>query len=317
MIIDARSSAQLKRHQQSLRIERVSVSFAKGKKALDDVSLIVPCGLCGILGRTGAGKTTLLRILAAEQPTGRGRIVFRDIDPRRQPEAWRALVGYLPQNFALHPAVPVCVAVEHFTLLRGFTSARERRDHIDVVLDEMELTAVRGHHVGDLSPALSRRLALAATLVGRPPLVLLDEPTVGLAPAERVAFLELVARVASTTVVLFTTSDPADIGDWCTQFVALHRGRLLLDGAPDRLRDAVRGYVWRASIPREQLAAMQSLHSVVGIESTGDVATVRVICAHPPGGGFAPVAPSLSDVYHLCVQHRAVSVAPRTNHQRA
>ncbi len=311
MIIDPRNSVLVQRQRQALRIEHVSVSFPTGRRALDDLSLVVPCGLCGVLGPDGAGKTTLLRILAAEYPAGHGRIVLREIDQKRHAKRWRSAVSHLPMNLALLPAVPVCVAVEHFALVQGFSSTRDRRGHVDAVLDAMELTAVRGHHVGELSLAASRRLAIAVALVGRPLLVLLDEPTAGLAHAERVALLDVMSRVASTTQVLFTTSDPTDIGDWCATFVAMHRGRLLLDGTPDQLRDAVRGCVWRASIPSEQLDAVQLLHTVVGIESIGDATSVRVICAHTPGFGFVSVDPCLSDVYHLYVPPRADGTAQR------
>ncbi len=299
MIIDSRTSALWQREQHPLRIEHVSMSFATGLNAIDDLSLTVPFGLCGVLGPVGAGKTTLLRILAAEHPPARGCVVFREIDPSCQPAHWQAVVSHLPHDFALPPAVPVCVALEHFALLRGFTSARERRYHVDALLDEVELSAVRGQHVGDLAPLLWRRLAIGVTLVGRPSLVLLDEPTIGLSTGERTAVLELMSRIASTRMVLFTTVDAADIGDWCAKLVALNRGRLLLEGAPDRLRDALRGCVWRASISGAQLDAVQRLHTVVGLARHGDITTVRVICAHAPGVEFVPVEPLISDVYHL------------------
>jgi len=293
------------RRRRSLRVEHVSKTYPSGVRALTDVSLSFERGLCALLGADGSGKSTLLHVIAALQPPDEGCVHFRDVDAVAHPHRLRRVVSCVMGDLQLVPVVPVRVALEHFARLQlseGHVTGEPAPSAADVesLLDRVGLTGCQAQHVGELSLGMMRRLGIAVALVTNPELLLLDEPLNGLTPDERSDLRALMVDIAQEMLVLFTTADPDDLTLQCAEVALLCQGRLLLEGATDRIVDDLRGRVWLGTVPRGQLEAMSEQHEIVDATAVGDQVTVRVLSDEELGSRFTMVEPTLADAYwHL------------------
>src|SRR5688572_20083064 len=198
-----------------LVLRGLSKSYPNGTQALKDVSLEVPQGMYGLLGPNGAGKSTLMRIIATLQDPDTGSIQLGDIDVLRQKDAVRETLGYLPQSFGFHPRVSAERLLEHFAVLKGLVEAGPRRDVIESLLRRTNLWDVRKQRVGTFSGGMRQRLGVAIALLGNPKLIIVDEPTAGLDPAERVRFLNLLGEIGEDSVVVLSTHIVEDVEELC------------------------------------------------------------------------------------------------------
>jgi ABC-type multidrug transport system ATPase subunit len=279
-----------------LELHNVSHIYPNGTRALDDVSLTIPKGMFGLLGPNGAGKSTLMRTIATLQLPTSGRLVFDGIDVLAQPEAIRAQLGYLPQDFGVYPRVSAYDLLDHMAVLKGIAGRGERRDTVETLLNQVNLWDVRRKAVAGYSGACAS-VGIAQALIGNPRLVIVDEPTAGLDPEERNRFLNLLAEIGENVVVILSTHIVEDVTDLCPRMAILGQGRILLEGAPGALINGLRGQVWECAVDRGALDAMRESHRVISTRLRGGRTIVHVIAPDHPGEGFQPVHGGLEDVY--------------------
>jgi ABC-2 type transport system ATP-binding protein len=280
-----------------LRIQGVSKTYPNGVQALKDVSLVVPPGMYGLLGPNGAGKSTLMRILATLQAPDEGTVHLGDIDVVRRPDAVRRTLGYLPQEFGVYPKVSALDLLDHFALLKGVGERRARREVVEALLHQVNLWDVRRQKLGGYSGGMRQRFGVAVALLGNPKLLIVDEPTAGLDPAERVRFLNLLSELGENSVVLLSTHIVEDVSELCTRMAIIDRGEILLEAEPLRAIAELRGRVWRRVISKADLSDVERAHAVISTRLVSGMTLVQVYADASPGAGFEATEPDLKDVY--------------------
>src|SRR5688572_18612733 len=281
----------------TLRIEHLSKTYGNGVRALDDVSLTIPQGMYGLLGPNGAGKSTLMRILATLQEADSGSAMLGELDVLRHKEEVRKTLGYLPQEFGVYPHASALALLDYFAVLEGIAGRGERRDAVESLLRQVNLWYVRHQKLGGYSGGMRQRFGVAVALLGNPKLLIVDEPTAGLDPAERVRFLNLLSELGETSVVILSTHIVEDVSELCTRMAIIDRGRILLEAEPVQAMADIRGRIWRRVMARDQLAAVQRDHAVISTTLLGGRTVVHVYDEALPGTGFEATEPDLTDVY--------------------
>jgi ABC-2 type transport system ATP-binding protein len=297
-----------------LHIRNVSKTYANGVHALRDVSLTIPAGMYGLLGPNGAGKSTLMRILATLQDPDGGSVRLGDpaddsgtIDVLNEKDRVRRTLGYLPQEFGVYPKVSAEALLDHFALLKGIAGKRERKEVVDALLRQVNLWEVRGQKLGGYSGGMRQRFGVAVALLGNPKLLIVDEPTAGLDPAERVRFLNLLAELGESSVVLLSTHIVEDVSELCSRMAIIDRGRILLEAEPMRAIDELRGRIWRRVLSRGELAAVEREHAVISTKLLAGRTVARVHAESQPAASFEPAEPDLADVYFSAMAGRVGS----------
>jgi ABC-type multidrug transport system ATPase subunit len=293
-----------------LRIRDLAKTYPNGVHALRDVTLTIPRGMFGLLGPNGAGKSTLMRTLATLQAPDAGAVTLGDIDVLREPDRLRRTLGYLPQEFGVHPRATAEELLTHFAVLKGITDRRERRATVERLLRQVNLWDVRRQRLGGFSGGMRQRFGVAVALVGDPTLLIVDEPTAGLDPAERVRFLNLLSELGENSVVILSTHIVEDVRELCTRMAVIDRGRILLEGEPLGAVAALRGRVWRRVVDRDALPAIESAHAVISTKLLSGRTVVRVHAPTTPGDGFEPAEADLEDVYFCTLAGHVVHAAP-------
>jgi ABC-2 type transport system ATP-binding protein len=279
-----------------LRIDGVSKTYPGGVRALNDVSLDVPRGMFGLLGPNGAGKTTLMRTVATLAEPDTGRITFGDLDVQRDADAVRRVLGYLPQAFGVYPRVAARDLLDHLAVLKGFTAAGPRREMVDHLLHATNLWDVRGRALGGFSGGMRQRFGIAQALIGDPRLIIVDEPTAGLDPEERMRFLGLLSEIGDDVVVVLSTHIVDDVSDVCQGMAVLVDGRVRCQGDPRAVVAGLEGTVWRKAVTRAEVEALRPHLAVLGTRWHGGRLVAHVLSPERPEG-FEPVAPDLHDLY--------------------
>src|SRR5687767_6321459 len=280
-----------------LTIQHVSKTYPNGVQALKDVTLTIPAGMYGLLGPNGAGKSTLMRIIATLQEADEGSIRLGDIDVLHQKDNVRETLGYLPQEFGVYPNVTAEKLLDHFAILKGIIDGKARKEVVEALLRQTNLWEVRKQKLGGYSGGMRQRLGVAVALLGNPRLLIVDEPTAGLDPAERVRFLNLLSELGENSVVLISTHIVEDVSELCTRMAIIDRGEILLDAEPLRAVDDLRGRIWRCVISKDQLAALEREHAVISTKLFAGRTVARVYSEASPGPGFEAAEPILEDVY--------------------
>lgn len=293
-----------------LSIRGLSKTYANGTRALKGISLDVPPGMFGLLGRNGAGKSTLMRILATLQEPDAGTIQLGDLDVIRQKERVRETLGYLPQSFGFHPRVRAERLLDHFAILKGLVDATSRREVVEALLRRTNLWDVRNQRAGTFSGGMRQRLGVAIALLGNPKLIIVDEPTAGLDPEERVRFLNLLSEIGEASAVILSTHIVEDVEELCSNLAIIDRGEILLAGSPTSVIAEVRGRIWRRSVTREELPALEQQHAVISTKLLAGQMIAHVYADESPGTSFEPVQPDLKDVYFAVMGgHRGARAA--------
>lgn len=280
-----------------LAIRDVSMTYPSGVHALKGVSLRVPAGMYGLLGPNGAGKSTLMRILATLQPPDSGSVHLGALDVLARPDELRRTLGYLPQEFGVYPQLSAEKLLDHFAILKGIIARGLRKEMVDALLRQVNLWDVRKQRLGGFSGGMRQRFGVAVALLANPTLLVVDEPTAGLDPAERVRFLNLLSEVGDNSVVILSTHIVEDVSELCTRMAIIDRGEILLETEPLRAIDELRGRIWRRVIDRGALADTERDHAVISSKRLAGRAVVHVHGEASPGAGFDPVEPDLEDVY--------------------
>jgi len=280
-----------------LVIRDLSKTYPNGTQALKRVSLDVPQGMFGLLGPNGAGKSTLMRIIATLQEADSGSVRLGDIDVLRQQGEVRRTLGYLPQEFGFYLRARADRLLEHFAILKGIVDARARRDVVDALLQRTNLWEVRRDRLGTFSGGMRQRFGVAVALLGNPKLIIVDEPTAGLDPAERVRFLNLLSEIGEESVVVLSTHIVEDVEELCTRMAIIDHGEILLEAEPPRAVDDLRGRIWRRTVTRDELSVIERDLPVISTKLLAGRTIVHVYADAAPGPEFEPVEPDLKDVY--------------------
>ena len=280
-----------------LRIENLSKTYPNGVRALQNVTLTVPTGMFGLLGPNGAGKSTLMRTIATLQEADSGSITLDAIDVLRQKDEVRKLLGYLPQEFGVYPRVSAEALLEHFAILKGIQKRSERKDVVAALLRRTNLYDVRKQTLGTYSGGMRQRFGIAQALLGNPKLIIVDEPTAGLDPGERVRFHNLLSEIGENVVVILSTHIVEDVSDLCSRMAIISGGRLLAEGDPAQAIRQIDGKIWQRVVPKDQLVVYQQEHAVISTRLVGGKTVVHVLADERPDASFEPVAVSLQDVY--------------------
>jgi ABC-type multidrug transport system ATPase subunit len=294
-----------------LHIRGVSKTYSNGVRALDDVSLTIPPGMYGLLGPNGAGKSTLMRIVATLQEPDEGTVRLGDIDVLTERERTREVLGYLPQDFGVYPKVTAEALLTHFAVLEGIVDRAARTEVVDSLLRQTNLWEVRKQKLGTFSGGMRQRFGVAIALLGDPRLLIVDEPTAGLDPSERVRFLNLLSELGERSVVLLSTHIVEDVSELCTRMAIIHEGKILLEAEPTRAVAELSGRIWRRVVAKEELAAFEREHAVISTRLLAGRTIAHVFADSNPGDGFEAVEPDLKDVYFSAMagHHGRVSSA--------
>lgn len=289
-----------------LSIRNLTHVYANDVRALDDVSLEIPPGMFGLLGPNGAGKSTLMRSIATLQTPTSGAIQFGDIDVIAEPEKLRRTLGYLPQDFGVYPRVSAYDLLDHMAVLKGVAARGERRDTVETLLQQVNLWEVRKKAVAGYSGGMRQRFGIAQALIGRPRLIIVDEPTAGLDPEERNRFLNLLAEIGEQVVVILSTHIVEDVSDLCPRMAIIASGKIVREGAPAALIEDLRGRIWTKTIDKAELDGVRRAHHVISTRLFAGRTVVHVLADKSPGPGFSPVSGGLEDVYFSTL-HRAAA----------
>lgn len=280
-----------------LSITNLTHVYANGTRALDDISLEIPRGMFGLLGPNGAGKSTLMRTIATLQSPTSGSIQFGEIDVIKEPEMLRRTLGYLPQDFGVYPRVSAYDMLDHMAILKGVTAGKERKDTVETLLNQVNLWGVRKKAIAGFSGGMRQRFGIAQALIGKPQLIIVDEPTAGLDPEERNRFLNLLAEIGENVVIILSTHIVEDVADLCPRMAVLAGGRIQLEGAPLDLIHSLDGRVWRKVIDKEALEDYRAQFEVISTRLFAGRTIIHVLADSKPGEGFDPVSGNLEDVY--------------------
>lgn len=279
-----------------LEIINLSKTYANGVQALKNVTLSIPNGMYGLLGPNGAGKSTLMRILATLQEPDEGSIRLGEIDVINQKNEVRKTLGYLPQEFGLYPKVSAESLLDHFAILKGISTRAARKEIVEALLRQTNLWDVRKQKLGGYSGGMRQRFGVAVALLGNPKLMIVDEPTAGLDPAERVRFLNLLSELGENSVVLLSTHIVEDVSELCTRMAIINKGEILHEAEPLIAMEGLQGRIWRKIIEKSELSQMVREHKIISTKLLGGRTVVHVYGEVAPAG-FGEVQPNLEDVY--------------------
>jgi len=286
-----------------LRIERVTKRWRGGKTAVEDFTLEVPAGVLGLLGPNGAGKTTLMQMIATLTRPTAGRILFQGRDVAREPEAIRERLGYLPQDFGVYDNLTAFEFLDYVARLKGVRS----RARVEGLLESVNLHTVARRSVGTFSGGMRQRLGIAQALLADPELLIVDEPTAGLDPEERVRFRSLLSELGLGRLVILSTHIVSDVESIATHVAVMRAGHLAAFGTAERLLREASGSAWEATLASEDLAARRSALVLSSAVRHADGVHVRLVGPAPPVPGARPVEPTLEDAYLSLIRRDAAA----------
>ncbi len=287
-----------------LSIQGVSKCYRGNVWALRGFSLELGPGVLGLLGPNGAGKTTLMSILATITRASEGAVLWNGVDIAADPDNLRAVLGYLPQDFGVYPNLNAVEFLEYLAAVKGLDAATSRR-RIDELLCLVNLTEVRKRPLGGFSGGMKQRVGIAQALLNDPRLLIVDEPTAGLDPEERVRFRNLLSDLSGERIVILSTHIVSDIEATASDIALIAQGRLIAHASPEDLLRGVEGRVWEWVVPSQQLLAAKERYLVSSTVRRSDGVHVRLVADDAPAGA-QPVPPTLEDAYLASLaKHRA------------
>lgn len=281
----------------TLEINNLSKTYPNGVQALKEVSLTISNGMFGLLGPNGAGKSSLMRTIATLQEPDSGSITFGDINVLEQKQALRKVLGYLPQEFGVYPKVSAEEMLHYLARLKGIDKASERKEIVTSLLQQVNLYEQRKRYLGGYSGGMKQRFGIAQALLGNPKLVIVDEPTAGLDPAERLRFNNLLSEIGENIIIILSTHIVDDVSELCNDMAIIAGGTVVQRGNPEQLISGLNGKIWSKRIRKEEIAAYKSAYKVILSKlSAGDM-MIHVYSDVEPGDGFIPEKAALEDIY--------------------
>jgi ABC-type multidrug transport system ATPase subunit len=286
-----------------LVIKNLTKTYKNGVKALDDISIEIGAGMFGLLGPNGAGKSTLMRTIATLQSPDSGSITFGDIDVLKDKMVLRKLLGYLPQSFGVYPKLSAEALLDYFATLKGISSKTEREAIVKEVLEITNLYDVRKKHVAGYSGGMKQRFGIAQLLLNNPKLIIVDEPTAGLDPAERHRFLNVLREVGTNCTVIFSTHIVDDVKELCKEMAILNGGKILQHSTPAQATQELEGKIWTKVIERDELEANEAMYNILSSNYNQDnTLNIRVYSDEQPSSDFKLANAQLDDVYFIALK---------------
>ena len=286
-----------------LVITNLTKTYKNGVKAIDNLNLEIGTGMFGLLGPNGAGKSSLMRTIATLQSPDSGSIMFGDINVLEDKMALRKVLGYLPQSFGVYPKMSAEALLDYFATLKGISSKTDRKAIVKEVLDITNLYDMRKKHVAGYSGGMKQRFGIAQLLLNNPKLIIVDEPTAGLDPAERHRFLNVLREVGTNCTVIFSTHIVEDVKELCNDMAILNGGRILKQATPSQARQELQGRIWTKIIDRDDLEAHEGQYNILSSNYNEDNSlNIRVFNDSQPSDDFKSVEPQLDDVYFIALK---------------
>jgi ABC-2 type transport system ATP-binding protein len=281
-----------------LSINSLSKTYSNSVHALKDVSLTLNNGMFGLLGPNGAGKSSLMRTIATLQEADSGSVYLDDLDVLKNKTRVRQLLGYLPQEFGVYPKISAERMLDHIAQLKGVGNAGERKDLVLGLLEKVNLFKDRKKHLGTYSGGMKQRFGIAQALIGDPKLIIVDEPTAGLDPAERNRFYNLLSQLGENTIVILSTHIVEDVSTLCSNFAIICLGEVLYAGDPETAVKELDGKIYSKAIDQSQLQYHRDVYNVISTQLKSGKLHIRILQdMNQPQDGFAQAAPNLEDVY--------------------
>lgn len=287
-----------------LKIKNLNKTYSNGVQALKDVTLNIPQGMFGLLGPNGAGKSSLMRTLATLQQADSGSAMLGDLDILQDKAEVRKILGYLPQEFGVYPKVSSYNMLNHIASLKGISNKGERKDLVESLLNKTNLWQVRNKSLGTYSGGMKQRFGIAQALIGDPKLIIVDEPTAGLDPAERNRFHNLLCEIGENTIVILSTHIVDDISNLCNNMAIICLGEVVVKGNPNDLTEGVKGRIWTKAIEKEELVNYQSELQVISTHLKAGKTVIHVLSDNQPDASFEAIAADLEDVYFAEITSR-------------
>jgi ABC-2 type transport system ATP-binding protein len=290
----------------ALTITGLSKTYPNGVQALKNISLSIGNNMFGLLGPNGAGKSTLMRTIATLQEPDSGSVFLDDINVLKEKNAVRQTLGYLPQEFGVYPKISAVDMLSHLAVMKGITNAGERKEMVETLLNQTNLWAFRKKALSTYSGGMKQRFGIAQALLGKPRLIIVDEPTAGLDPAERNRFLNLLSSIGRDITVILSTHIVEDVRELCPRMAIIAAGELLLEGSPQEALLALQGKIWsKVVVSDDELRALEAEFRVISSHLLSGQHEIRVYADTSPGEGFRPVDAGVEDVYFLNLSNPA------------
>lgn len=291
-----------------LKIENLSKTYSNGVQALKNINLTIPQGMFGLLGPNGAGKSSLMRTMATLQKADSGTIQMGDIDILKDTDQVREMLGYLPQEFGVYPKVTSYKMLDHIASLKGVFNKGERKDLVEALLNKTNLWHVKNKNLGTYSGGMKQRFGIAQALIGSPKLIIVDEPTAGLDPAERVRFHNLLSEIGENTIIILSTHIVEDVANLCKDMAIICLGEVVAQGNPTELTQRVQGKIWKKMIDKQDLDGYQAEHQVISTHLKAGRTMIHVHAEGQPDSSFESSPANLEDVYFTEITSRLESV---------
>jgi len=286
-----------------LAIKNLTKTYKNGVKAIDNLSIEIGTGMFGLLGPNGAGKSSLMRTIATLQSPDTGTVMFGDINVLEDQISLRKVLGYLPQSFGVYPKMSAEDLLDYFATLKGISNKKERSAIVKEVLEITNLYDVRRKYVAGYSGGMKQRFGIAQLLLNNPKLIIVDEPTAGLDPAERHRFLNVLREVCTNCTVIFSTHIVEDVKELCNEMAILNGGKILKHTTPIEATKEIEGTIWQKTIERENLDENEKLYTILSSNYNQDnTLNLRVYATEKPSEDFIAVAPQLDDVYFIALK---------------
>jgi ABC-2 type transport system ATP-binding protein len=280
-----------------LSIQNLSKTYSNGVHALKDVSLTINQGMFGLLGPNGAGKSSLMRTIATLQEADSGSITLGDLNVLKEKHEVRKFLGYLPQEFGVYPKVTAEVMLDHIADLKGIIDKKQRKEIVSTLLERVNLAHVKNKNLGTFSGGMKQRFGVAQALIGNPRLIIVDEPTAGLDPAERNRFYNLLSEIGENTIVILSTHIVEDVTNLCNAMAIICLGEVIAQGNPNDLVDSMKGKIWAKSIEKNEMTVYRNSFQVISTQLKAGKTQIHVVSDVRPDESFTPVDASLEDVY--------------------
>jgi ABC-type multidrug transport system ATPase subunit len=280
-----------------LQISSLSKTYPNGVQALKDVTLDISNGMFGLLGPNGAGKSSLMRTIATLQDADSGSIVFDGIDVLTNKQELRKTLGYLPQEFGVYPKVSAEEMLHYIARLKGVNNDKERNELVKALLEQVNLYNHRSKFLAGYSGGMKQRFGIAQALIGNPRLIIVDEPTAGLDPAERLRFNNLLSEIGENIVVILSTHIVDDVSELCNDMAIIAGGRVVRRGNPEGLLNEYQGKIWSKRVAKDEVAHYQQNYQLVLSKLSGGKMVVHIYSENDPGNGFERERATLEDIY--------------------
>jgi ABC-type multidrug transport system ATPase subunit len=287
-----------------LEIKNLSKTYSNGVKALNDINLSIGTGMFGLLGPNGAGKSSLMRTIATLQTADKGSITFDGIDVQQNPQALREVLGYLPQEFGVYPRISAEMLLDHLAALKGIDNKKERKELVEAMLQRVNLFKVRSKYLSTYSGGMKQRFGIAQALIGNPKLIIVDEPTAGLDPAERNRFYNLLSELGENTVVILSTHIVEDVSTLCSDMAVICLGEVMEQGHPLEVVKKMEGKAWRKIVSRNEVEQYRNEFRVIASHLRAGKILLHIYAETDPGNGFERISPNLEDAYFSTISSK-------------